>query len=220
MERTRGYVQRVPWLGLAATFETGLQAAGWLAAHSVDIIFLDINLGDISGLDLLEKLRPRAEVILTTAYDAYALRGYELQVSDYLLKPYTFERFLQAALLARTRHEAHQIPSEPAYDMVFVKTEYRLERVAIGDILFIEGMRDYRRIHTIAKRIMTLQTFGHFEQALPAQKICRVHKSYMVALGKIESVERNRVRIGQHLIPVSDTYRSAFLQRIEGGGKG
>lgn len=218
LERTRAYAERVPWLEVAATFEAGLQAMVWLAHHPVDIIFLDINLGDISGMELLEKLRPRAEVILTTAYDAYALRGYELQVTDYLLKPYTFERFLQAALLAQARLEGNGPTPLPERDLLFVKTEYRLERVAVEDILYIEGMRDYRRIHTATKRIMTLQNFGHFEQALPPNRICRVHKSYMVALAKIDSIERNRVRIGQQLIPVSDSYRAAFLQQIAAGG--
>lgn len=213
LERTRTYVARVPELQLVGAFSSATEALVYLASHAVDVLFLDVQLGDMSGLRLLELARPPGAVILTTAYDQYALQGYDLNVTDYLLKPFTFERFLQAVGKAQAKHRTEPlVPVIPEF--FFVKTEYRKEKVALADLLYIEGMRDYRRLHLAGRRIMTLQTFGHFEQELPAHAVCRVHKSYMVALAKIESVERDRIRIGSTLIPVSDTYRAGFLKSI------
>lgn len=213
LERTRAYLARVPELRLAASFSSATDALVYLASHAVDILFLDIQLGDMTGLRLLELARPAGAVILTTAYDQYALQGYDLDVTDYLLKPFTFERFLQAVGKAQARLRTDPAPTSLP-EFFFVKTEYRKEKVALAELLYIEGMRDYRRLHLRDRRIMTLQTFGHFEQELPTSAVCRVHKSYMVALDKIESVERDRIRIGSTLIPVSDTYRAGFLRTI------
>jgi DNA-binding LytR/AlgR family response regulator len=178
----------------------------------VDVLFLDIQLGGTSGIDLLQMARPSGAVILTTAFDAYALQGYDLNVTDYLLKPYTFERFLQA--VGKALVKVGQVQEAPQTAAIFVKTEYRLERVELSDLLYIEGMRDYRRLHLIDKKIMTLQTFGHFEQEIPSHLACRVHKSYMVSLSKIEAIERDRIRIGAMHIPVSDTYKAGFMERL------
>ncbi|MEL7161825.1 MAG: response regulator transcription factor, partial [Bacteroidota bacterium] len=152
------------------------------------------------------------QVIITTAFQRYALKGYELNVTDYLLKPFTFPRFLQAATKAR---DNLQPASSVRIEYLFVKTENRLEKVAVADILFVEGMRDYRRIHTVDKRIMTLQTFRELEKTLPPRQLCRVHKSWMVAPGRIQAVERSRILIGERRIPISDTYRTAFFTLIK-----
>ena len=152
-------------------------------------------------------------MIITTAYDQYALQGFELNVTDYLLKPFTFERFFQAVERARLKLLTKNILPERSF--IFVRTEYRLEKVALSDICFIEGMRDYRKIYTQNKQIMTLQTFHEFEAELPSNIICRVHKSYMVALPKIESIERDRIKIGATLIPISETYKKEFMALIK-----
>jgi DNA-binding LytR/AlgR family response regulator len=213
MERTRGYVQKIPFLKLAATFESGVDALLYLQEHETDLIFLDINMGELSGIRLLETADVKCEVIITTAYDEYALKGYELRVTDYLLKPFTFERFFAAVTRARENAEKRQ-PVASDKKFIFIKTEYRLEKVMLDDILYIEGMRDYRRIHTTSKKIMTLQTFGELEQEIPAHLLCRVHKSYMVAPGHIDAIERDRIQIGDVFIPVSETYKKPFLELI------
>jgi two-component system, LytTR family, response regulator len=211
LERTKGYVEKLPFLKLAATFDNGIDALLYLKSNQVDLMFLDINLGELSGIQMLEAAKPECAVIITTAYHEYALKGYELNVTDYLLKPFTFERFFQAVEKAKnaiTKREAPEVKS------VFIKTEYRLEQVLLNDILYIEGMRDYRRIFLTDKNIMTLQTFGELEQMMPSNIVCRVHKSYMVAIDKIESIEKDRIKIGEMRIPVSDTYKSTFMEFI------
>lgn len=167
---------------------------------------------ELSGIELLESSKINSQVILTTAYQEYALKGYELQITDYLLKPFTFNRFLQAVNKAQ-EHISHR-NSETQADFIFVKTENRLEKIMISEIVYIEGMRDYRRIHTLNKKVMTLQNFSDFEKLIPSSLVCRVHKSYMVALHKIESIERSRIKIADQLIPISDTYKEVFFHLI------
>lgn len=212
LEKTKDFVLKVPFLTLSATFDNALTGLSYLNNNKVDLLFLDINMDELSGIELLESSKISSQVILTTAYQEYALKGYELQITDYLLKPFTFNRFLQAVNKAR-ENLVHR-PTEPSPDFIFVKTENRLEKIMISDIVYIEGMRDYRRIHTMNKRVMTLQNFSEFEKLIPPSLVCRVHKSYMVALHQIESIERGRIKIGGELIPISDTYKEDFFQLI------
>lgn len=217
LERTKNYVLRLPHLNLLSSFESGVEALTFLKQNKVDLIFLDINMDELSGIQLLESTKIESEVIITTAYNEYALRGFDLNVTDYLLKPFTFERFIQAVDKAQDNLSKVNVVQEKKF--IFVKTEYRLEKLSLSEILYIEGMRDYRRIHTNDKKIMTLQTFKDFEQEIPQNIICRVHKSYMVSLDKIVSVERDRIRIKDVLIPISETYKKEFLERIKWSGK-
>ena len=212
LEKTKDFVNKVPFLTLAATFDNALNGLTFLNNNKVDVLFLDINMDELSGIELLGSSKITSQVIITTAYQEYALKGYELHITDYLLKPFTFNRFLQA--VNKAQENLGQRIAEKPVDFIFVKTENRLEKIMISDILYIEGMRDYLRIHTLTKKIMTLQSFTELEQLIPAQLVCRVHKSYMVALSKIESIERSRIKIADQLIPVSDTYKDAFLQLI------
>ncbi len=217
LERTMAYVLKLPFLNLVGTFDNSIDAMVFLGSNNVDLIFLDISLGEVSGIQLLETAKITCEVIITTAYNEYALKGFELNVTDYLLKPFTFERFLQSVSRAQTNLSKKEVVNEKKF--IFVKTEYRLEKLLINELLYIEGMRDYRKIHTINKRIMTLQTFSDFEQEIPANIMCRVHKSFMVALDKIDSIERDRIKIGEELIPISETYRKTFFDLINHSGK-
>ena len=212
LEKTKDFINKIPFLNLNATFDNALTGLTYLNSNKVDLLFLDINMDELSGIELLESSKITSQVILTTAYQEYALKGYELQVTDYLLKPFTFNRFLQAVNKAQENLSRHA--AEKKVDFVFVKTENRLEKILINDILYIEGMRDYVRIHCSGKKIMTLQSFTELERLIPAHLVCRVHKSYMVALSKIETIERSRIRISDQLIPLSETYRDAFLQLI------
>ena len=211
------YVLKLPFLNLVGTFDNSIDALVFLGANNIDLIFLDISLGEVSGIQLLETAKITCEVIITTAYNEYALKGFELNVTDYLLKPFTFERFLQSVSRAQTNLSKKEVVNEKKF--IFVKTEYRLEKLLINELLYIEGMRDYRKIHTTNKRIMTLQTFSDFEQEIPANIMCRVHKSFMVALDKIDSIERDRIKIGEELIPISETYRKTFFELINHSGK-
>jgi len=212
LERTKSYVLRLPYLNLLASFDSGIDAIAFLKDNKVDLILLDINMDELSGIQLLENTKIESEVIITTAYTEYALKGFDLNVTDYLLKPFTFERFLQAMDKAKNSLTKKEVFKEK--DFIFVKTEYRLEKVSFNEILYIEGMRDYRRIHMNDKRIMTLQTFKDFEQEIPSNIICRVHKSFMVSLDKIVSIERDRIKIKDVLIPISGTYKKEFLELI------
>jgi DNA-binding LytR/AlgR family response regulator len=211
LERTKGFVAKIPFLQLLGAFDNAMEGLAFLKSNPVDVLFLDINMDELSGIELLESTKLNCQVILTTAYSEYALKGYDLHVIDYLLKPFTFERFLQAVDKLQDKKTK---TVATATNFIFVKTENRLEKVNLEDILFIEGMRDYRRIHTVHKRIMTLQNFSEFETVLPPNIICRVHKSYMVAIAKIESIERSRIKIANQIIPISDTYKTAFFELL------
>lgn len=212
LERTKSYVLKLPFLNLLSTFDNAIDALVFLKSNTVDLIFLDINMGEFSGIQLLETSNIKPKVIITTAYNEYALKGFDLNVTDYLLKPFTFERFMQAV----EKVQDHVKKDSPAHDknFIFIKTEYRLEKILLSEILYIEGMRDYRRVHTTSKKIMTLKTFKDFEQDISSGVICRVHKSFMISLDKIESIERDRIKIKDALIPISETYKKDFFSLI------
>ena len=214
LKRTMDFVNKIPFLNLIDTFDNAINGLFYLKSNKVDLLFLDINMDELSGIELLESSKIDSQVIITTAYQEYALKGYELNVTDYLLKPFTFDRFLKAINKAHENLTNHISDSQP--DFIFVKTEYRLEKIMLNEIIYIEGMRDYRRIHTVNKRVMTLQNFSEFEKLIPSSIVCRVHKSYMVAINKIVSIERNRIKIADQLIPISETYKEVFYQIIQG----
>ena len=213
LERTREYALKLPFLNLRAEFDNALDALAFLKTERIHLIFLDINLGEMSGIQLLETSAVKSQVIFTTAYQEHALKAFDLKAADYLLKPFTFERFVQAVDRAVEHLPKKQIVKTPN-NFIFVKTENRLEKVFLREIVFIEGMRDYRRIHTITKRIMTRQTFAEFEKQIPAHIVCRVHKSFMVALAQIESIEKSGIKIKDQIIPLSETYKQTFFSRI------
>jgi len=212
LERVKGFVAKLPFLNMLAAFDNAFDALTFLKSNSIDLIFLDIQMDEFSGIQLLETSTINSQVIITTAYHEYALKGYDLNVTDYLLKPFTFERFVQSVDKVQSNFLKDGNSENKKY--IFVKTEYRLEKVLLDEILFIEGMRDYRRIHTINKRIMTLQTFTDFENEIPSRIVCRVHKSFMVAIDKIESIEKERIKINDHIIPISETYKKPFFDLI------
>lgn len=212
LERTKEYALRLPFLCLLATFDDALDALAFLQTNEVDLIFLDINLGGVSGIQLLETSAIDSQVVFTTAYQEYALKGFDLKVADYLLKPFTFERFVQAVERARANLPGRRAVTPDS--LLFVKVENRLEKVVLREIIFIEGMRDYRKIHAAGRRLLTPRTFAEFERQIPPHIVCRVHKSYMVSLDKIDSVEKGHIRIKDRVIPISETYREQFFGLI------
>jgi two-component system LytT family response regulator len=205
------YIDKLPTLQLLETFHSAIDAIGYLKDNTVDLIFLDIEMKELTGIQLLESTKTKSKVIITTAYAQYSIKGFELQVSDYLLKPITFERFVKACdhviedLSARVTIE---------HSKIFVKTEYRLEGIHTDDILYIKGMGDYKRIITTQNKIMTLETFTDLQNKLPSKKFCRVHNSYIVSMDKIETIERNRISIHKKLIPISESFGKEFYNKL------
>lgn len=223
-EILEAYIAKVPFLELKGSFGSPLEAAGTLEKDGPDLLFLDINMPDLDGLSFIPMLNPRPMIILTTAYDQYALKAFELEVKDYLLKPFSFERFYKGVLRlyqeqslrgqAEKKEPTPGPKSEPEY--LFLKVGHRIRKVATGDILFVEGMKDYLRIHTGEEKIMTLLNFARLEEMLPAQGFARVHRSFLVAIDKIDHIEKNRIQIAGQVIPISNTYADAFYNKLKG----
>lgn len=211
LKRTKDFVEKISYLNLLQAFENGFEALNFIKQQHVDLIFLDLKMDELSGIQLLESLERKPFVIVTTAYSEFALKGFELNVTDYLLKPFSIERFIQAV-----EKVAEQLIKNSTDDreFFFIKTEYRIEKIFFQDVLYIEGMRDYRNIQTNVRKILTLQTFAELEQVLPKSRFCRVHKSYIVSLSKIELIERNRIKIKDKMLPVSETYKENFYNSI------
>ncbi len=214
LEKIVSFIGRLPFLKLEATFDRPVDALAYLSLNPIDLLFLDIQMEGMTGLDVLAALRSRPQVILTTAYSEYALKAYEFEVTDYLMKPYSFERFALAVNKAAKRISEKTPVADNAPDFIFVKSDYRLVKVMLADIYFIEGMRDYRCIVTSCGKILTQQTFRSFEEQLPVSQFARIHKSYLVSLAKIESIEKHRIKIGKELLPVSESYRNGFYSKI------
>lgn len=213
LKKIKGYINQVDYLNLLNSFNNAVEAMGYLKENTVDLIFLDIRMKKLSGIQFLESLDIKPKVIITTAYNEYALKGYELNVVDYLLKPFTFERFLKS--VDKVYELLREINAPNSKEYIFVKTEYRIERIDFKNILYIQGMKDYLQIHTIDKKIMTLQTFKNLLEILPNFDFQRVHNSYIVSISKIENIEKNRIRIGNSLIPISDSYRDSFFNVLK-----
>jgi two-component system LytT family response regulator len=224
LEIIKDYSRKVPFLEMVKTFDNALDSIDFLKKNKIDLLFLDIQMEELTGIQLLNVLNPKPNVIFTTAYDSFAIQGFEMNAIDYLLKPFAFERFLKAVNKVYEKINMEQLVENkskevtiytPGDDFFFVKTEFRLEKVNFADILYIEGMGDYLRIVTPAKRLMTLQNFKKMEEMLPDNKFYRVHKSYIVSLDKIENIERNRIKISDKLIPISDTYKKPFFDFLD-----
>jgi DNA-binding LytR/AlgR family response regulator len=214
------YVAKVPSLNLVQAFGNPLEALELLRTSQVDILFLDVQMPQLTGISLLKVLQHKPMVILTTAYSEYALEGYELDVADYLLKPVTFERFLKAVDKVTQRLVAEARPvmqpaTQPIPDYVFVKDGTKSVKIMLNEILYVEGLKDYVTIHTPTQKIVTLQRMKALEEQLPADRFIRIHNSYIVAVKAIDVVHKNEVLIGQAALPVGDTYRKSFRDFIE-----
>ena len=214
------YVAKVPELTLVASTTNAIEALAMVQNGEVDLVFLDVQMPELTGIQFLKIINGKCDVILTTAYPQYALDGYELNVVDYLLKPIAFDRFyrsVQKVLNNRSQPAPPPVsvplPNE-VVDFIFVKTEHKIQRVDLDDILYIEGLKDYISIYTASERIVTLQNMKKMEDILPSNRFVRVHRSYIVALDKIASIERGRIFIEDKVIPVGDTYRDTFYKYI------
>lgn len=214
------YVSKVPYLELVEACSNPMRAMEVLKENQVDLMFLDIQMPEITGLTLLKVLQQKPLVILTTAYSQYALESYDLDVVDYLLKPITFDRFLKAVEKANQRHNKkdHAVPvtaSSSPPDFVFIKDGSKMIKVRYNDILYIEGLKDYVTIHTSTQKIVSLQRLKTLEEELPRARFVRIHNSYIVNLSAIDVIHKNDVQIGQAHLPISDSYKKTFKEFIE-----
>ncbi|NRF39216.1 LytTR family DNA-binding domain-containing protein [Pedobacter foliorum] len=215
------FIEQTPFLKLAGSFSSGIKALEALHEHSIDLIFLDIQMPDLTGIQLARTLESKPgsakpRVIFTTAFNNYAIEGYKVDALDYLLKPYDYEEFLKAANKARAYAEMLQskqlAPDHEEY--IFLKIEYQLVRVAIKDIVYIEGLKDYAKIHLIneVKPLLSLITLKSLEEKLPPRLFMRIHRSFIIALEKIDAITKNTVQIGGTNITIGDQYKDAMKQ--------
>ncbi|HEX8060475.1 MAG TPA: LytTR family DNA-binding domain-containing protein [Cyclobacteriaceae bacterium] len=214
------YVKKVPYLNLVKACSGALEAMEVLRTTPVDLLFLDVQMPELTGIAFLKSLQKKPLVILTTAYSEYAIEGYELDITDYLLKPITFERFLKAVDKVNQRLSGTQVivekPAEALPDFIFVKDGTKLVKIRWNDILYVEGLKDYVTIHTRTQKVISLQRLKVLEEQLPADKFIRVHNSFIVALDAIDSVHKDKIQIGQAQVPIGDTYKKSFREFIEG----
>ncbi len=217
------YIGRLPHLELVGQCKDPLEAMQVLQNEPVDVLFLDIQMPGLTGVEFLRTLKTRPVVIFTTAYPDYALEGYTLDVIDYLLKPFSFERFVQAVnkagemlrLKAGNGNTAPAAPEEePARDFILVKSEHKIHRIKFDDILYIESMREYVAYYTPNGRILSLNSLKSLEEELPSGRFLRIHKSYIVALEKIDTLEGNQLHVGKEKLPIGASYREEVLGRV------
>lgn len=201
------YVADAPMLQHAASCSDALEAMAFLDEHSVDLLFLDINMPKLTGIDFLKTLPDSPEVILSTAYDDYALKGYELDVTDYLLKPFSFDRFLQAVRKAEKRLSPTAGP-----ESLKLKADGKLYRVPLDEISYIESSGDYVTIHLNDQKLTTYETLKNLEEELPQEHFARVHKSYIVRIPSVDYLEGNILKVGDQAIPVGKTFKDKILQ--------
>ncbi|WP_290964274.1 LytTR family DNA-binding domain-containing protein [Gracilimonas sp.] len=203
------YIADTPELQLTESCKNALEARKVVKEKEVDLLFLDVNMPRLSGIEFLKTLNNAPRVILTTAYSEYALEGYELDVVDYLLKPFSFERFLKAVDKAWDKTEI----SQAAGQVITIKADGKLYRVGVNDIMFAESQGDYITVHTNEKKLTFNQTLKDFYSQLPESLFSRVHKSYVVSLSKIEYLEGSLIKLGNHSLPVGKAYKEAFLEK-------
>lgn len=214
----RYYIGRIPSLELVAAFTDPLQALQFLNETTVDLLFLDIQMPELSGLDLVKAIRGKSKVILTTAYSEFVSEGYELEVADYLLKPIPFPRFLKAVQRVEETNPNEEPPVSDDY--FFVKTELKgkVLKINIRDIDYVESMNNYIAIHHGGTKTIAYLNMKDLEERLPSRYFMRIHRSYIIALEKIVAIEGNTVQlhnIDRELL-LGDTYRAAFLERMKG----
>lgn len=229
-ELLEGYLQKIPNLVHIASCSTALEAMTYLANQEVDILFLDIQMPDLTGIEFLRTLKNVPATILTTAYSEYALESYELSVVDYLLKPIEFNRFFQAVMKivgksANTDHipvtppivgESLNTSNSPHY--FFIKSDQKIVKIAFDEVLFIEALQKYIRIHTTTKRIVSLFSLSKIQELLPTDRFIRIHRSYLLNIDKMDSLEGNSVKINKHILPISKGQKEQFMTLLKEKG--
>lgn len=215
------YAKQTPSLQLLGTFTSAFEAIAFLGRNKVDLIISDIDMPDISGIQMVKSMQHKPLIIFATAYKEFAYTGFELDVLDFLLKPIDLSRFQRAINKAEQVLTQSQTVSQPvltsqSLDYIFVKTDYKIVKVTVNEILYFEGYKDYVKIHCQnSPAVLSLISLKNIEEKMPSDKFARVHRSFIVAIDKIESIEKKRIKIGKSLIPISDSYCDQFFQAIE-----
>ncbi len=214
------YIGKTPFLELLHTFDNPIDALDFLNNNIVDLVLADIQMPDLKGTELARLIEGGPKVIFTTAYPQYAIEGFKLNATDYLLKPFSYEEFFKAAQKAFKLVELENNTSttiDANNDFLFLKSEYKIRRINFNDILYIEGLKDYIKVYTRndLKPVMSLNSLRAIEQKLPEDKFMRVHRSFIVNLGKIEVIDRSRIVFGKEYIPVSDQYKEKFQAYLD-----
>jgi len=219
----KDYIEKIPFLKLERTFTNPIEALGYLQENTVDLVFLDVELPFLSGIEFVKCLQTKPLVIFTTAYEKYALAGYDLEITDYLIKPIVFERFLKSVNKAYCQNKLNKKSGERVVthgeketqsDFIMVKTGYNTINVNLNDILYIEGLKDYIKIHMPGKTILTLNSLKKLQEMLPESRFVRVHRSFIVSLPRIDSIQGSRIVIGKAFVPVGENYKNVFKDTI------
>jgi DNA-binding LytR/AlgR family response regulator len=219
----REYLADVDFLQLAGEFDNPVKAMDMLAKEEIHLLFLDIQMPKITGLEFFKTLQHAPPVIFTTAFPQYALEGFELNALDYLVKPVSFDRFLKAAMRAKEFYEVRQknisekTPGAAIPEYFFIKADSKLVKIAYDDLLFAEALQNYVVIHTRDKKYITYLTFRSVEDYLPPDKFIKTHKSYIISASKVDSIEANDIRIGQHHIPISRNLKDEVMNKLVNG---
>lgn len=214
------YIRKTPFLDLVGKFDNPLDAIDFLGDDQVDLIILDIQMPDLTGIEFTKILQEETKIIFTTAFEKYAIEGFRLNAVDYLLKPFSYQEFLTAAQKARKLIDLERasLPTiEVSNQFLFVKSEYKIRRINFDDILYVEGLKDYIKVYLVTepKPILSLNSMKLMEQKLPDDRFMRVHRSFIVNLNRISMIERGRIVFGKVYIPVSDNYKEKFQEFID-----
>jgi two-component system, LytTR family, response regulator LytT len=220
LQLVTGYIKKTPGLKLIGKFDNPIDASEFLADNTVDLIFIDIQMPDLSGIEFTRLMEKGPKVIFTTAYEKYALEGYKLDIVDYLLKPFSFEEFLIAVHKVQKLIQLEQkvpVNVDANSEFLFLKSDYKIKRINFNDILYIEGLKDYVKVFTqnAPKPVLSLTSLKLLESKLPGKKFMRVHRSFIVNLEKIDTIERSRIVFGKEYIPVSDQYKEKFQEFLD-----
>ncbi len=214
-EGLKEYVDQIEFLKLIATCKNAIEATNWMQKADIDLIFLDIQMPKVTGIEFIKNLKNPPLTVFTTAYPEYAIESYELDIVDYLLKPISFPRFLKAALKAKeylVQHEQHVIRNE---DFFFVKCSQKIEKIIVQEITYVESMSNYVIIHTKDRKFVTYLTFKSVEDQLPSDQFIRIHRSYMVALSAIKTIEGSDLIINGASLPISKNFKDEVMMHIE-----
>ena len=220
LQLVKGYILKTPFLELVGSFESSLEAIQYLTEELVDLIFLDIQMPDLTGTELTKSLIDGPKVVFTTAYEKYAIESYKLDAVDYLLKPFVYEDFLRASqkalkLIKLERNATSQV--DPKNEFIFIRSEYKIRKIKLDNLLFIEGLKDYVKIYVEDDKrpIFSLNKLKNLEEKLPKSKFMRVHRSYIVNLEKIETIDRSRIILGNNVVSVSAQYKDEFQKYLD-----
>ncbi len=210
------YIEQVEFLNPAAVCKNAIEASSALENQKIDLVFLDIQMPKISGIDFLKNLQDPPPVIFTTAFPEYAIEGYELNILDYLLKPISFERFFKAVIKAQaylnSKSKQGVIATEPYF---FIKSNLKIEKIFIDDILYIEALSNYIILHTKNKKHVVYMSFKGIESQLPKHLFLKIHKSFIVAVSAIQTIDNNELILADHILPISKSYRQSLMDRVE-----